>query len=84
MAKEKGLDGVICGHSHRPTVTQYEGMDYMNDGDWVESLSALVEHFDGRFEILRWDDELQIERHQLEYMRRKNIVPELPKWGENN
>ncbi len=83
LAKEKGLDGVICGHSHCPTFIQYKGMDYMNDGDWVESLSALVEHFDGHFEILKWNEELQIERHELEYMRRKNITPQLPNWGEN-
>ena len=51
-AKSSGVDGVICGHIHEPEIKQLFGIEYMNCGDWVENCSALIEHFDGRFEIL--------------------------------
>jgi UDP-2,3-diacylglucosamine pyrophosphatase LpxH len=53
-ARRKGYDGVICGHIHHPEIKDIDGITYMNDGDWVESCSALVEHHDGRFEIVYW------------------------------
>jgi UDP-2,3-diacylglucosamine pyrophosphatase LpxH len=46
--------GVICGHIHTPDDRHIEGIHYLNDGDWVESCTALVEHHDGRFEIIHW------------------------------
>ena len=54
LARARGTDGVICGHIHHATIRTIEGVTYCNDGDWVESCTALVEHFDGRFEILPW------------------------------
>ena len=54
QAKKRGVDGVICGHIHHPEIRQVEGVTYCNDGDWVENCTALVEHFDGRLEIVRW------------------------------
>lgn len=56
-AKKQGVDGLICGHIHRPEIRQVNGVLYCNDGDWVESCSALVEHRDGRLELLAWADE---------------------------
>ena len=53
-ARERGVDGVICGHIHSAEIRDFDGILYMNDGDWVESCTALVEHFDGRIEILDW------------------------------
>ncbi|MEZ5812181.1 MAG: UDP-2,3-diacylglucosamine diphosphatase [Rhizobiaceae bacterium] len=53
-ARRHGADGVICGHVHTPEMRLVDGIAYFNDGDWVESCSALVEHLDGRFEILHW------------------------------
>jgi UDP-2,3-diacylglucosamine pyrophosphatase LpxH len=53
-ARRRGVDGIVCGHIHTPAMRMIEGMLYCNDGDWVESCSALVEHFDGRLEILHW------------------------------
>jgi UDP-2,3-diacylglucosamine pyrophosphatase LpxH len=50
--KDKGYDGIICGHIHTAEIREINGIEYMNDGDWVESASALVEHEDGRFEII--------------------------------
>jgi len=54
VAKRRGVDGIVCGHIHTPEIRTIDGLIYCNDGDWVESCSALVEHFDGRLEIVRW------------------------------
>ncbi len=53
-AFERGADGVVCGHIHSAEVRQFGEVTYYNDGDWVESCTALVEHFDGRTEIIDW------------------------------
>jgi UDP-2,3-diacylglucosamine pyrophosphatase LpxH len=53
-AKRRGFDGVVCGHIHKAEITEIDGVLYGNCGDWVESLSALVEHSDGRLEVLYW------------------------------
>jgi UDP-2,3-diacylglucosamine pyrophosphatase LpxH len=53
-ARKRGVDGVICGHIHRADIKEIEGVAYYNTGDWVESCTALVEHFDGRMEIIEW------------------------------
>lgn len=55
-ARRRGADGVICGHIHTAEIREIDGIVYCNDGDWVESCTALVEHFDGRLEILRWSE----------------------------
>jgi len=52
--KKRGFDGVICGHIHHAEIKEIDGVTYMNDGDWVESCTALVEHHDGRWEIVTW------------------------------
>jgi UDP-2,3-diacylglucosamine pyrophosphatase LpxH len=54
VARKKGADGVICGHIHHAEIRDIDGITYCNDGDWVESCSALVEHFDGQLEIIHW------------------------------
>ena len=51
-ARRRGLDGIICGHIHRPELLQREGLVYANDGDWVESLTALSEEADGSLCLL--------------------------------
>jgi len=53
-ARKRGLDGVVCGHIHHAEMRDIDGILYANDGDWVESLTALVEHADGRLEIIDW------------------------------
>ena len=55
--KKRGYDGVICGHIHHAEIKEIDGVTYMNDGDWVESCTALVEHHDGRWEIITWSKE---------------------------
>jgi UDP-2,3-diacylglucosamine pyrophosphatase LpxH len=53
-ARRRGLSGVICGHIHRAALREISGVLYVNDGDWVESCTALVEHLDGALEIVDW------------------------------
>lgn len=53
-ARRRGLDGVICGHIHRPEIADIDGVMYCNDGDWVESCSALVEDMNGRLALWSW------------------------------
>ena len=53
-ARRRGVDGVICGHIHKAEMRDIDGIAYINDGDWVESCTALVEHADGRLELLEW------------------------------
>ncbi|MGH6932487.1 MAG: UDP-2,3-diacylglucosamine diphosphatase, partial [Dongiaceae bacterium] len=53
-AKRRRVDGVICGHIHRAVLRPVGPVLYCNDGDWVESCTALVEHHDGRLEIIDW------------------------------
>jgi UDP-2,3-diacylglucosamine pyrophosphatase LpxH len=57
-AAQRGVDGVVCGHIHTAEFRLFDGIEYWNDGDWVEGCNALVEHFDGRMEILHWPDEI--------------------------
>ena len=49
-----GADGVVCGHLHMPDRRTIDGIDYCNDGDWVDHTTALVEHRDGRLELIDW------------------------------
>lgn len=53
-ARRHGVDGVVCGHIHTAEIKDMRGILYCNDGDWVESCTALVEHESGEMEILRW------------------------------
>jgi hypothetical protein len=53
-ARRRGVEGVVCGHIHHAELRKIDDILYCNSGDWVESCTALVEHFDGRLEILHW------------------------------
>ena len=55
-ARHRGHDGVVCGHIHRAEMRTIDGTLYCNDGDWVESRTALVEHMDGQLELVVWGD----------------------------
>jgi UDP-2,3-diacylglucosamine pyrophosphatase LpxH len=52
LARDRGCSGVICGHIHTAADKRIGGIHYLNAGDWVESLTAIVEHLDGRFELI--------------------------------
>ena len=64
-ARERGAHGVVCGHIHHAELRDIDGILYANDGDWVESLTALVEHADGRLEIVDWAARLAARRAAL-------------------
>jgi len=49
LAKKRGFDGVICGHIHQPIIKTVDNIVYMNSGDWVENMSALIETHDGEW-----------------------------------
>ncbi len=53
-ARRSGVDGIVCGHIHHAAIERVGPIDYINTGDWVESCTAVVEQFDGRFEIIHW------------------------------
>lgn len=55
-ARQRGMDGVICGHIHWPADRDVGGVRYLNCGDWVDTCSAVVEYLDGRIEVVRWGD----------------------------
>jgi len=57
-ARRRNVAGVICGHIHHAEIREIDGILYCNDGDWVESCTALVEHADGRLEVLHWTEEM--------------------------
>ncbi|MDA1264978.1 MAG: UDP-2,3-diacylglucosamine diphosphatase [Planctomycetota bacterium] len=73
-ARQRGFDGAVCGHIHHAALREVDGMLYANDGDWVESCTALVEHFDGRLEILRWADPGAVAESALLRRRRPRVA----------
>lgn len=56
LAKARGCKGIICGHIHTPADKMVGDLHYLNSGDWVESMTAIVEHHDGRFEVLGYPE----------------------------
>jgi UDP-2,3-diacylglucosamine pyrophosphatase LpxH len=62
-ASRHGADGVICGHIHHAVIGEHFGTRYLNCGDWVESCTAVAEHFDGRFEIITWAEPTRLPSH---------------------
>ena len=65
-ARKQNLDGVICGHIHKPEIRDIDGIMYYNDGDWVESLSALVEEASGELRLVYWQ-EIMLRWEQSQY-----------------
>jgi UDP-2,3-diacylglucosamine pyrophosphatase LpxH len=67
---ERGVDGVVCGHIHSAEIRQFGDITYYNDGDWVESCTALVEYADGTIEVIDW-----AEKRRLEAMEKAKAAP---------
>ncbi|MGB7418381.1 MAG: UDP-2,3-diacylglucosamine diphosphatase, partial [Erythrobacter sp.] len=69
-AGERGVDGVVCGHIHTAEARTFmhngRVIEYWNDGDWVEGCNALVEHRDGRMEILNWPEIVSAREEQAD------------------
>jgi UDP-2,3-diacylglucosamine pyrophosphatase LpxH len=59
--RRRGLDGIICGHIHRAALVERDGLVYANDGDWVESLTALAEDADGSLRLLDHHGHTQVQ-----------------------
>jgi len=74
-AHRRGAHGVVCGHIHHAEMREIDGILYANDGDWVESLTALVEHVDGRLELLDCSQTAQPSR-RLPTRARSVCVPD--------
>ena len=60
-ARQRGLDGIICGHIHSAVIREADGVSYVNCGDWVDSCTAIVEHLDGRLELIDWGGKEHLE-----------------------
>jgi UDP-2,3-diacylglucosamine pyrophosphatase LpxH len=75
--RARGLDGVVCGHIHHAAVKIIDGVLYLNDGDWVESCTALVEDRNGQLEILYWADQLT-QRHSVPVAASDRIAVTVP------
>ncbi len=56
LARHRKCDGIICGHIHTPEDKRVGDIHYLNSGDWVESLTAIIEHHDGRMELVKYED----------------------------
>ena len=66
LARARGCDGVICGHIHQPAIHEFDGIIYMNSGDWVESMSALVEDHEGNWSLLYYTADLSDDDEKAE------------------
>jgi len=80
VAAQRELDGVICGHIHHAALRDIDGVLYCNDGDWVESCTALAERPDGSLEILRWTHQ-QVVVAAREPPRRRPAPTPVPGWA---
>ena len=72
-ARARGVEGVVCGHIHHAEMREVGGVLYINDGDWVESCTALVEHHDGRLELIDW-----AARNRLSFFAPRQVGVPLP------
>ena len=59
MARYKNCDAIICGHIHQPALKEIDGITYLNSGDWVESMTALIEDFDGNWDLVYYTESQQ-------------------------
>ena len=74
-ARRRGVQGVVCGHIHHAELREIDGVLYCNDGDWVESLSALVEDTDGRLRLVDWH-EIMLRWEQGHYIADEETAPD--------
>jgi UDP-2,3-diacylglucosamine pyrophosphatase LpxH len=76
-AKKQGVDGIICGHIHKAEIREIDGVLYCNDGDWVESLSALVEEASGELRLTDWH-EVMLRWEQSQFVRIEHDADAVP------
>jgi UDP-2,3-diacylglucosamine pyrophosphatase LpxH len=80
-ARKLGYHGAICGHIHQAEIRNIDGILYCNDGDWVESCTALVEHADGRLEILRFNPNDASQALSSEIKQSANEPSKVKEWA---
>jgi UDP-2,3-diacylglucosamine pyrophosphatase LpxH len=84
LAKSRKCDGVICGHIHQPAIREIDGLIYMNSGDWVESMTALVEDFDNNWSLVYYNEaDFEVEDDDIvsDFFGMKNSVIQYQKVG---
>ncbi|MBX3163306.1 MAG: UDP-2,3-diacylglucosamine diphosphatase [Bacteroidetes bacterium] len=84
VAQARRCKGVICGHIHQPAIKNINGIEYLNSGDWVESLTALVEDNEGNWKIIYYKDWLQDFNEEKERKQRKKELERRVLIGEDN
>jgi UDP-2,3-diacylglucosamine pyrophosphatase LpxH len=76
VAKSRNCNGIICGHIHQAAIKNINGIEYLNSGDWVESLTALVEDINGNWEIIKYQEWMaDFQQQQLNKKEIENILP---------
>lgn len=83
---ERGLDGVICGHIHVAALRDIDGITYVNCGDWVDSCTAIIEHHDGRLELVEWTQQTEADNDALvadDLPARVQVRRELERLGQD-
>jgi UDP-2,3-diacylglucosamine pyrophosphatase LpxH len=77
VAKARKCAGIICGHIHQPAIKIINGIEYLNSGDWVESLTALVEDNEGNWSIIYYQDWLTKFNEEKKLRLEKSHIPEI-------
>lgn len=77
-ARKNNYDGVVCGHIHKAEIREVDGILYCNDGDWVESMTALVEHADGSLHIVTWTPPAVVREKKPKRNRLRDTVVTTP------
>ena len=72
-ARKHKVDGLVCGHIHHAEITRIDGVLYCNDGDWVESRTALVEHANGTLQLLHWTEQSHVMKDESASKRRVTV-----------
>lgn len=75
QCRNNGYDGAVCGHIHHAEISDYDGIRYMNCGDWVESCTALVEDSNGHFSIIRWADRELVQEQCAKHPELAEVLP---------
>lgn len=75
-ASERHVDGVVCGHIHCAEIRQIGDITYYNDGDWVESCTALVEAADGTMALVDWAEEHRVQAAKVQNFKPAQVIPE--------
>lgn len=82
FARKRNCTGIICGHIHTPEDKRIGDIHYLNSGDWVESLTAIIEWESGQFQLLHYSDFESMLEQEAERRRLKAAAVGPRKQGE--